>query len=160
MIERATLDDANQILAVINRTDREAYRPIIAAEHFIEPILSLDKLLEDFARMSFYVHRDEGRVVGVAALFVEDEESGRVRWVFVLPEYQHQGIGAALVTQVEQRAGELGLRRLRLVTPAKADWALRFYGKLGYGPVGEIENPWGMEVLLAKELIEIDECTV
>jgi GNAT superfamily N-acetyltransferase len=152
MVEQARLDDASEILAVVNRTDREAYRPIIAAEHFIEPILSLDKLLEDFGRMTFYVHRSEGRVVGVAALYVEDAESGRVRWVFVLPECQHQGIGSALVTRVEQRAGELGLRRLRLVTPAKADWALRFYGKLGYRPVGEIENPWGMEVLFAKEL--------
>ena len=152
MVEQATLDDVHEVLAVINRTDREAFRPIIAAEHFIEPILSLDKLLEDFGRMTFFVHRSEGRVVGVAALYVEDEENGRVRWVFVLPEHQHKGIGAALVTQVEQRAGELGLRRLRLVTAAKADWALRFYGKLGYRPMGEIEHPWGMEVLLEKEL--------
>jgi GNAT superfamily N-acetyltransferase len=93
-----------------------------------------------------------GRVVGVAALYVEDAETGRARWVFVLPEYQHQGIGIALVTQVERQARELGLRWLRLVTPAKADWALRFYSRLGYEPVGEIGNPWGMEVLLGKEL--------
>ncbi len=152
MIEQAGPDDANEILAVINTTDREAYRAIIPRELFIEPILALDKLLEDFERMTFYVHRSVGRVVGVAALYVEDEETGRVRWVFVLPEYQRQGIGAALVTHVERRARELGLRRLRLVTPARAGWALSFYGKLGYEPAGEIENPWGMEVLLAKEL--------
>ena len=41
---------------------------------------------------------------------------------------------------------------LRLVTPAKAGWALRFYGKLGHEPAGEVENPWGMEVLLGKVL--------
>jgi GNAT superfamily N-acetyltransferase len=152
VIEQAGPDDADEILAVINTTDREAYRAIIPKEHFVEPILSLDKLLEDFARMTFYVHRSEGRVVGVAALYVENEESGRVRWVFVLPEYQRQGIGTALVSHVERRAREMGLRRLRLVTPARAGWALRFYGRLGYEPAGEIENPWGMEVLLGKVL--------
>ena len=102
--------------------------------------------------MTFYVHRSEGRVVGVAALYVEHEEAGRVRWVFVLPEHQRQGIGTALVSHVEQRAREPGLRRLRLVTPARAGWAIRFYGKLGYELAGEVENPWGMEVLLTKEL--------
>ena len=91
-------------------------------------------------------------MVGVAALYAEDEQAGRVRWVFVLPEHQRQGIGTALVSHVEHRARELGLRRLRLVTPARAGWAIRFYGKLGYEPAGEIENPWGMEVLLTKEL--------
>ena len=45
MIEKAGPDDANEILAVINTTDREAYRAIIPRELFLEPILALDKLL-------------------------------------------------------------------------------------------------------------------
>jgi hypothetical protein len=45
VIEKAGPDDANEILAVINTTDREAYRAIIPRELFLEPILALDKLL-------------------------------------------------------------------------------------------------------------------
>lgn len=41
---------------------------------------------------------------------------------------------------------------LRLVTPGEAGWALCFYGRLGYEPMGKIENLRGMEVLLGKEL--------
>ena len=39
---------------------------------------SLTRLLQDFKRMSFYVYRSEGKVVGVAALEVEGEERGRI----------------------------------------------------------------------------------
>ncbi len=52
MIEQAGLENAHQILDVINTSDREAFKAIIPAEHFIEPILALDQLLEDFSGRS------------------------------------------------------------------------------------------------------------
>ncbi|HDN73646.1 MAG TPA: N-acetyltransferase, partial [Archaeoglobus sp.] len=32
---------------------------------------------------------------------VLDKDTGRIRWVYVLPEFQRKGIGTALVTYVE-----------------------------------------------------------
>lgn len=152
MIEEADLDDAQAILSVINTSNREAYRGVIPREHFREPVLSLEKLLEDFERMTFYVYRSEGRIVGVGALHAEDGETGRIRWIYVLPTYQRRGIGTALVTCLEQKSREMGLKRMRLLTVGGADWAVSFYRKLGYELADRIEQPWGFDVFMGKEL--------
>ncbi|MCD6290577.1 MAG: GNAT family N-acetyltransferase [Anaerolineae bacterium] len=152
MIEKAYLSDAQEILLVINISNREAYKKVIPKEYFREPVLSLTELLRDFERMSFYVYKSEGRSVGVAALEVEGEERGRIHWVYILPEYQRRGIGTALVRYVEQKAKEIGLKRLRLLTVGQADWAVSFYKKLGYALADEVERPWGFDVFMEKEL--------
>jgi len=156
MIERAHPDDAQGILAVINTSNREAYRSVIPPEYFKDPVLSLERLREHFERMSFYIHRREGRIVGVAALEDEGEGTGRIRLVYVLPEYQRRGIGTALVTRLEDEARELGLRRLRLLTVAGAGWAVSFYGKLGYHLAEKVGRPWGFDVFMRKELYRKD----
>jgi len=151
-IEKACCDDAEEILSVINTSNREAYESIIPKEHFREPVLSLEKLLEDFERKIFYVYKSEGKVVGVAALQIESEETGRIHWVYVLPEHQRRRIGTALVTHLERKGREMGLRRLRLTTVEKAHWAVNFYKKLGYDLADKIERPWGFDVFMEKEL--------
>jgi len=70
MVEKACFNDAEEILSLINTSNREAYRNTIPQEHFKEPILSLQDLLEDFGRKTFCVCRSEGRIVGVAANLV------------------------------------------------------------------------------------------
>jgi len=120
MIEEAGCDDAQEILSVINTSNREAYRGVIPRKHFREPVLSLDKLLADLERMTFYVYRTEGRIVGVAALHVENEEIGRIRRVYVLPEHQRKGIGTALVAYLERKARDVGLKRMRLLTSTES----------------------------------------
>ena len=152
MIEKANPEYAEEILAVINISNREVYKSIIPKEHFKEPILSFDELLEDFERMTFYAYRSGGRILGVAALLVEGEDTGRIRYVYVLPGYQNRGIGTALLTHLEQRAKEAGLGRLRALTIGKASQAVKFYQKLGYGLADKIERPWGFDVFLEKEL--------
>lgn len=71
MIEEACLSDAEEILLVINTSNREAYKKVIPKEYFRKPVLSLTELLRDFERMPFYVYKSKGRIVGVAALEVE-----------------------------------------------------------------------------------------
>ena len=151
MIEKARIEDAEAILSVINISNREAYREVIPKEHFREPVLSLDELLRDFRRMTFYVYRSEGKIVGVAALRIEDEHTGRIHLVYILPEHQRTGIGTALVRYLEEKAREIGLRRLRLLTIKKAYWAVNFYKELGYSLAEEIERPWGLDVFMEKE---------
>jgi len=55
MIRKAYLKDAESILQVINASNREAFSKIIPKEYFKEPILSMEELLRDFKRMTFYV---------------------------------------------------------------------------------------------------------
>ena len=152
MIERASEEHAKKILYVINESNRKAYKDIIPEEHFREPVLSIEELLQDFSRMSFYVYRHEGEIVGVAALHVLDEDTGRIRWVYVLPEFQRKGIGTALVTYVEHEAQKLGLKKLWLMTAEKAYWAINFYNKLGYRQKRRIERPWGNDLIMEKKI--------
>jgi len=152
VIEKAYSDNAEEILFVINTSNREAYKNVIAQKYFRDPILSLEKLLEDFQRMTFYVYKSEGKVVGVAALQMESDEMGRIHRVYILPEYQRRGIGAVLITHLERKAREIGLKRLRLLTVEKADWAVNFYKRLGYKLSDKIERPWGFDVFMQKEL--------
>ena len=151
-IEEACLDDAEMILSVVNTTNREAYKNVIPNEHFREPVLSLEDLSKDFERMTFYLYRSESRILGVAALQVESEETGRIHWVYILPEHQRRGFGTALMTYLERKAREMGLRRLRLLTVGKASWAVTFYEKLGYHLADKVERPWGFDVFMEKEL--------
>lgn len=152
MIREACPSDAEEILLVINASNREAYKEVIPKEYFREPVLSLAELLRDFERMSFYVYNSEGKIVGVAALEIEGEERGRIHWVYILPEYQRKGIGTALVSYVEQEARKTGLKRLRFLTVEQAYWAVNFYKKLGYTLTERVARPWGSDVFLEKDL--------
>lgn len=152
MIEKARANDTEEILSVINKTNREAYKNIIPKEHLKMPILSLKELLEVFEKMAFYVYKSADRIVGVAALQIESEETGKLNWVYVLPKHQGKRIGTTLITHLERKAREIGLKRIRLRTLEKADQAVNFYRKLGYNLADRIEVPWGFDVFMEKEL--------
>ncbi len=152
LIEKAKPDDVQEILPVINKANREAFAGIIPKEYFREPIITREQFDECSQRMTFYVHRYEGVVVAVAALGAEDQDCGRIRWVYVLPEYQRQGIGTALVLHLEREASGMGLSRSRLVTDNGATWAVAFYEHLGYTLIRRVPNPWGFDVWMEKPL--------
>lgn len=152
MVNEAWIDQAEDILRVINTSNSKAYKGVIPQEHFREPVLTEEELLEDFGRMTFYAWERKGKIVGVAALQVLSEGVGRVRYVYILPRDQRQGIGTALVTRVETKAKEIGIRRLKVLTVENANWAVAFYEKLGYRLAEKIKRPWGIDVFLEKEL--------
>jgi len=152
MIAKASLGDAEEVLYVINTSNREAYKNIIPKEHFKVPVLSLEELMKRFEIMTFYVYKIEGKIVGVAALQIESEETGRLHWVYILPKYQRKGIGTALITHLERKAKELNLRGLRLLTILEARSAVNFYKKLGYNLANKIKRPHGFNVFMEKEL--------
>ena len=151
-IAESTLKDAQEIINVINLANRDAFSRIIPKEHFREPVITLKEYKESLERMTFYTNRYERDITGVAALSVEDEEIGRIRWVYVLPKYQKQGIGTALVSHIEGVAKNIGLKKTRLMTDSNATWAIRFYKNLGYTKTRLLPNPWGFDLWMEKEL--------
>jgi len=152
MIEKACSDDLEDILEVINTSNREVFKCIIPKDYFQDPVLSRQELLKLFERMAFYVYRSEQRIVGVAALSVKNAGEGQIHWVYILPKHQRQGIGKALVTHLEKEAGEKHLHRLKLHTAGTALWAINFYEKLGYHLTGKIDRAWGFDVVMEKKL--------
>ena len=158
MIEEASYGKIKEILFVINTSNREAYKNIIPVECFKGPFMTLEDILEEFSKMTFYTCKIENKIVGVAALQIESREIGWVWHVYVLPRSQRKGIGTGLMEYTEERAKERGIKRLRLRAGAggKAFWAINFYTKLGYTPIDKIETPWGFDLVMGKELYSLD----
>jgi N-acetylglutamate synthase-like GNAT family acetyltransferase len=152
-VYRADIKSIEEILLVINKSNSEAYRKIIPREYFREPVLSIDELMEDFRRMTFYAYKVEESILGVAALKVVGHEVGQIRWVYILPEHQRKGVGTSIMKRVENEARKMRLKKLMVPdVHEKAYWARNFYSKLGYAAVGRIPRPWGDSVIYEKIL--------
>jgi N-acetylglutamate synthase-like GNAT family acetyltransferase len=135
MIRLATEEDLEEILAVINITNRPFYKGIVPSERFKDPFMSCEELKEEFERKDFYVYGLEGRIVGVAALEASKThftEVGIVTRMYVLPEFQRRGIGTSLTSEIERRAKGQRIREILIWTAPKARWAIPFYKKVGY----------------------------
>jgi amino-acid N-acetyltransferase len=72
----------------------------------------------------FVVREDDGRVVGVAGLELHGED-GLLRSVAVDGDYRGQGLAAALIEAVFQRAARVGLREVYLLTTTARDYFAR-----------------------------------
>ncbi len=72
----------------------------------------------------------EGHVIGCGALHVMWEDLAEIRTVAVAADCQRQGIGGLLVGALLARAGELGVRRVFVLT-----FAVRFFGRFGFGEI-------------------------
>jgi amino-acid N-acetyltransferase len=72
----------------------------------------------------FVVREDDGRVVAVAGLEVHGED-GLLRSVAVDPDYRGQGLAAALVAAVFERARILELKTVYLLTTTARDYFAR-----------------------------------
>jgi len=151
-VSRADVKDIEAILFVINRSNSEAYRKIVPSEYFKEPVLTLEELIKEFEKMTFYAYRIENATIGVAALRLEDGRMGQLRWVYVLPEHQRKGVGTSLIQYIENEALKGRLKKLIVLTNDSAYWAKNFYSKLGYKMISKISRPWGDDVVYEKTL--------
>lgn len=106
--------------------------------------MTLKQLQEEFDKMTFYTYRVESKPVGVAALRTDKGKTGIVRWVHVLPEHQHEGVGTSLMKHIEREAKKAGVKKLKVVYVwEKAYWAKNFYTRLGYKKGNSVTLPWG-----------------
>jgi len=153
MIREATLKDVEKIVKIINESNYQAFRKIIPKEFFKYPITDISMILKDMKEMKFYIYEVNSEVVGVAALKPDQEKkTGFIRWVYVAPKHQHKGIGTALIKHIEETAEKLNLKKLQLITPEKAIWAIKFYKKLGYKIVNYIQAKTWKDVIMEKDL--------
>jgi GNAT superfamily N-acetyltransferase len=92
-----------------------------------------DEALSDELKSGHYplLFTVAGRPVGTSRLDIVSKEDGigTLRLVAVLPEYQRQGIGRAMIHEVEKFAAARGLRQLNV--NAAYD-AVSFYQKIGW----------------------------
>lgn len=80
----------------------------------------------------FVVAEVDGELIGCGALHVMWEDLGEIRTLIVAENWLHHGVGGAIVSQLEQRALDLGLSRLFCLT-----FEVDFFSRRGFAPIGE-----------------------
>jgi len=83
----------------------------------------------------FLVLEDDGRAVACGALRALDAEHGEVKRMYVEPGHRGRGASRLVLAALEQRARELGWRRLVLETGTRQHEAVGLYESSGYAPV-------------------------
>lgn len=131
-IRPAREDDLDTILEIINATNRVFYKAIVPTEQFRDPFLRRKEFAEEFTCKAFYLYEVDGEPVGVAAFEGRPCGAAVMDRLYVLPEFQGQGVGSALMARMESLANKQGLSEILIWTDPKAVWAVSFYKHLGY----------------------------
>ncbi len=132
-VRRFQTEDAEEVSALIARTLRmvniKDYSP-----KYIEAVVSSfppEELIKRAEQGHMYVVCDNSRIVGCGAIagYWGSITESILLTVFVLPEYQGNGIGRLIIQTLEQ--DEFFLRAKRIEVPASIT-AVNFYKKMGY----------------------------
>ena len=77
-----------------------------------------------------------GRIVAMGGLQRLSDDRAELRRMRVHPDLQRRGLGARMLSALEQRATELGFRTLTLDTTVQQVPAIRLYTRSGYREIG------------------------
>jgi putative acetyltransferase len=101
---------------------------------------------------AFLLWHDNGRIIGTGALRRLDRAACEIKRLWLLPEYQGQGLGYLMMKELLEIAREKGYTLVRLETsPAYQQRAYQFYLRLGFYEIaryGDDPDDVGMEMLL------------
>jgi ribosomal protein S18 acetylase RimI-like enzyme len=135
-ISRASPDDAPAILELQKLAYQSEAR--LYNDWTIPPLTqTLDELISDFTTKICLKAQVEGKIVGS----VRGHQVGDTCYIerlIVHPNFQGQGIGTALMVQIESYFDSLSerlrqrVRRFELFTGHKSDRNIRLYERLGY----------------------------
>lgn len=96
---------------------------------------TLEWIVEDDPRMTLFVARDEGRIVGMLTLAVFAIPTGVRAWiedVVVDKDARGSGAGEALVQAALDRAADVGARTVDLTSRPDREAANRLYLRMGF----------------------------
>ncbi len=100
----------------------------------------------------FLIGELEGRLVAMGALRHVTGSVAELKRIAVHPAFRRRGFGRLLVDRLEQRARELGYRKLRLDSPVKQTSAHDLFLSGGYREVGRGQFG-GIEVIYFEKRI-------
>jgi ribosomal protein S18 acetylase RimI-like enzyme len=105
--------------------------------------LDLDDVQMSFvgAGGDFVVAELDGAVVGMGGFRPKGESRAEVLRVRVHPATRRQGVGRAVMAELEGRAARRGFRVMVLDTATNQPEAMQFYTALGYSEVGRETRP-------------------
>lgn len=117
----------------------------------------INSALRTLGERQCYLLAPTGEVIGTATAWFNDNFEGapwgRVHWMAIVPEFQRQGLGKALLSAICQRLRELRHERAYLTTSTARIPAIKLYWKFGFEPLIqniEDESLWCEIVRVAK----------
>ena len=145
-IRPATEEDLSGLLACLAGAF-EPFRGRYTPEAFLHTVLDARLGHERLAAMRVWVAREpDGKVVGTLAWVRTSTESGHLRGMAVLPEFQGSGVAQSLLDRVLSEMEGAGCRYVTLRTTEPLDRAVRFYERNGFRPDGVTADFHGMVV--------------
>ncbi|OGO32608.1 MAG: hypothetical protein A2Z29_05030 [Chloroflexi bacterium RBG_16_56_11] len=132
MIRLCRVEDMKTMFEIINGAAR-AYRGVIPEDCYHEPYMTEAELEREMKRVSFYGWEVDKKLVGVMGI-EPIKNITLIRHAYILPEYQHRGIGKKLLKHLKSRTRT---PRLLVGTWADAHWAIAFYRKHGFNLLPE-----------------------
>lgn len=87
---------------------------------------------------SYFVAKEQGKIVGFCALYLYSKDLAEVRSLIVSPSFQKRGIGKGLVEAILQEGRELGVKEVLSLT-----YQVQFFEKMGFAIIDKalIPNP-------------------
>ncbi len=123
--------------------DRDTLEETIAIYQAEWPMHDIDDFENKYVANggAFLVITEEGRVIGTGAVHRLEEEVCEIKRLWLLPEYQGQGLGRRMMDQLLSIAREKGYTKVRLeTTPAYQVKAYNFYRHLGFYEIPTYSN--------------------
>jgi N-acetylglutamate synthase-like GNAT family acetyltransferase len=91
--------------------------------------------IDDFENISLHIMALEGdEIAGIGRLTYFSSGEGQVRYMGVSEKFKNQKVGTQILTYLESKAKEMGLKRIILNARENA---LGFYSKMGYKTDGK-----------------------
>jgi ribosomal protein S18 acetylase RimI-like enzyme len=124
---------------------------VYAAEWPLEDVLAFETAYVANGG-GFFVTLDEGQVIGAGGLRFLEPGVAEIKRVWLLPAYQGQGLGYAMLQRLLALARELGYAKVRLETaPHYQPRAYALYRRLGFSDIpryGDDPEDIGMELTI------------
>ena len=137
MIRNVRESDADKLRKLIHETINFSYAEVYPqrAVEFFKTFHSEEKIRERCGTGEVLLFEVEGNCVGTGAL-----KKGKIEGVFVKPDFQGQGIGKAIMSELEKLAVSHGISEITLNVslPSK-----KFYQDLGYAILDECDKDVG-----------------
>ena len=134
--------------------DRDTLEQTIAYYALNWPLRDIDDFQHSYVENggTFLVLIEGELIIGTGALRRLEDQVGEIKRLWLLPEYQGQGLGYRLMLQLLALARQKGYTKVRLQTnPTYQARAVAFYRQMGFSEIpryGNDPDDMGMEMVL------------
>ncbi|MFX0101526.1 MAG: GNAT family N-acetyltransferase [Candidatus Hodarchaeota archaeon] len=132
LVVRASKSLMHEVRECIN-SNYDKYKDIVSEKDRSEHQVDEEWAERNFEIREFYLGRDSDKkkYVGMGS-FQDLGKFAYVGYFYVKPEFQRQNYGRSIMNFLEMRAMSKNINDLMLFANNKADWAIKFYEKLGF----------------------------